>query len=202
MKVGDKKARTNLVYIGNNAVERHLVRYAEDYKWNYLAFAKSSHPFSDELILRRASCSMKKAIEEVKATHNRNQPLSYNLLRRLFSNLDERESNQLEDYIINTYSVIDYEAAIRFFDSYEDMIGAMHYNTGSEYDINEIFVGRSDACYPEITSWLKRNLHLNDIHDVFLLPDEDRTDLMFDIHKELGVDPRQIAKYLRLKTKK
>ncbi|MBO4670699.1 MAG: transposase [Bacteroidales bacterium] len=198
VKYGDKKARTNFIYIGNNPVERRLVQKAEEYRWNYLAYAVSDHPFSEKLVVRKASYAMKQAMAEVKSTHDMDRPLSYILLRRLFKPLNGKEQNQLIDYIITTYSVIDYAAAIRFFDSYQDMIGAMHYNTGSEYDINEVFTGRSDACYAEIANWLTVNLRLKDIHDVFLMPDEKRTNLLFDIHKATGAPPAQIAKFLRL----
>ena len=198
VKYGDKKARTNFIYIGNNPVERRLVQKAEEYRWNYLAYAVSDHPFSEKLVVRKASYAMKQAMAEVKSTHDMDRPLSYILLRRLFKPLNGKEQNQLIDYIITTYSVIDYAAAIRFFDSYQDMIGAMHYNTGSEYDINEVFTGRSDACYAEIADWLTVNLRLKDIHDVFLMPDEKRTNLLFDIHKATGAPPAQIAKFLRL----
>lgn len=198
VKVGDKKARTTLIYIGNNPVERRLVIRAELYKWNYLAYAISDHPFSEPLVIRKASIAMKKAISEVKGMHNVSKPLSYALLKRLFSKLSKTEKLQLIDYIITTYSVIDYDSAICFFDHYEDMIGAMHYNTGSEYDINEEFTGRSDMCYSDIASWLRSNLKLNDIHDVFRLSEESRADLLFEIHKGTGADPIQIAKFLRL----
>ena len=202
VKFGDKKARTNLVYIGNNPVERRLVKRAEEYQWNYLAYAKSDNPFSEPIIVRHATLAMKQGLAEVRAAHNGDRPLSYAMLKRLFSKLSSKEQQQLIDYIITTYSVIDYNAAIRFFDSYEDMTGAMHYNTGSEYDINEVFVGRSDTCYAKIAEWLKTNLHLDDIHDVFLMPDDDRCNLLFDVHKATGADPVQIGKFLRLKVEK
>lgn len=198
IKMGDKKARTNIIYIGNNPVERHLVEKAEDYQWNYLAYAVSDHPFSKPLVVREASRQMQNAIEVVKGRHSDRKPLSYTTLKRLFSKLDSQEKKQLIDYIVTTYSVIDYAATIRFFDSYEDMIGAMHYNTGSEYDINEVFVGRSDACYSEIAFWLRNHLNLKDIHDVFLIPDEQRSNIMFEIHRSTGVKLEQIAKFLRL----
>ena len=197
-KTDAKKVRTTLVYIGNNPVERQLVSKAEDYQWNYLAYAKSSHPFSEELVIRRASFAMRKAISEVKGNRARNRPLSYSTIQRLFATLDKKESLQLVDLIVSTYSVIDFEAASGFFDGYDDMIGAMHYNTGSEYDIKEVKVGRSDLCYGRICTWLMKNLHLSDIHDVFLLSESERTDLLFDINKELGIPIEQVAKYLRL----
>ena len=199
VKIGDKKARTSIIYVGNNPVERHLSAKAEEYRWNYLAYAKNVHPFSDRLVISKASKPMNKAINEVKAAHGRGQYLSYTLIQKLFSGLLDNEKQQLVDYIINTYSVLDYDYASRFFDSYRDMIGAMHFNTGSEYDLNEILTGYSDACYSKICSWLMKNLHLDDIHSVFSMPDSRRTDLLMEIYRQTKIDIRQIAKYLRLK---
>ncbi|MBR0084752.1 MAG: transposase [Bacteroidales bacterium] len=199
VKIGDKKARTNIVYIGNNPVERHLVEKAEDYRWNYLAYAKSDHPFSQKLVISKASKPLLMAIGEVKSAHNRRQYLSYNFIQRLFAPLNPSEKHQLIDYIVTTYSVIDYEYASRFFDGYDEMIGAMHFNTGSEYDLNEVFTGRSDACYSKISTLLMNRLRLSDIHQVFELSEVQRADLLLDVYRQTGIGMRQIAKYLRLK---
>ncbi|MBO6168945.1 MAG: hypothetical protein J6O51_03130 [Bacteroidales bacterium] len=78
--------------------------------------------------------------------------MNYALLNRLFNSLDRRESLQLTDYIITTYNVIDYDAASRFFGGFENMVRAIDSSTGTEFDLNEIFVGKSDACYNQRTS--------------------------------------------------
>lgn len=199
LKQGSKKVRTNLIYIGNNPVERQLCSKAIDYRWNFLAYADNDHPFSRKLVVRKASWAMRKAIKEVNAQHRRNQPLSYTLLQRLFGSLDREEGLQLIDYIVTTYSVIDYEYASHFFGGYGNMIGAMEYNTGSEYDIKEDNFGKSDACYGHIARWLYDNLNISDIHEVFSLPESLRTGLLMEMHSELGTEIRQLAKYLRLK---
>ena len=72
------------------------------------------------------------------------KPLNYAQLDRLFKPLTRQEGLQLTDFIITTYNCIDYEAAIRFFDTGEDMITSMHATTGSEYDINEVFTLPTD----------------------------------------------------------
>ena len=198
-KKDSKAIRTNIIYIGNNPVERKLCVNAAEYRWNYLAYAKSTHPFSEKLIIRKASWSMKKAIKEVKGEHRRGKPLSYALLQRLFDPLDQKEKRQLVDFIITTYSVIDYDYAASFFDGYDNMIKAMSYTVGKEYDIKEVNVGRSDACYQEITQKLIRELHLKDIHEIFSMPESFRTDQMLEIHTKTKLDLRQLAKYFRLK---
>ena len=66
-KFGTKKVRTNLIYVGNNPVERKLTRKAEEYRWNYLAYASSEHPFSNKLIVRYSRWPLQKAVKEIKA---------------------------------------------------------------------------------------------------------------------------------------
>lgn len=45
-KCGDKYIRGHLLYLDNNPVERKLVKKAEEYRWNFLAYGISAHPFS------------------------------------------------------------------------------------------------------------------------------------------------------------
>ena len=58
-KPGGKNGRTNLIYVGNNPVERHLADKAENYRWNFLAYAESDHPFSAPIVKRKASGPLK-----------------------------------------------------------------------------------------------------------------------------------------------
>jgi REP element-mobilizing transposase RayT len=197
-KFGGKKTRTNLIYIGNNPVERRLCTNAEDYRWNFLAYAVSPHPFSAPLVIRRASLPMCKAIQEIKNSADRLQPLSYRQLQRLFTPLSRPEREQLTDYIVSTYNVLDYDAAIQLFGSYENMILAMHATTGSEYDLNEIHIGKSDACYAKLSAGLMRRLCLDDIHDLFLLPERERAALLPSLVGQAEALPEQVSAFLRL----
>lgn len=65
-KVGDKAIRVCMAYIANNAKEKRLHRDILDYRWNYIAFAGSDHPFSAPLILRRSSSRMRRAVARIK----------------------------------------------------------------------------------------------------------------------------------------
>ena len=197
-KYGDKKARTNLIYVGNNPVERRLCRLAEEYRWNFLAFAESPHPFSEPLVVRKASPQMKRAIREVRAQHAARRPMVYGQLKRLFSSLQDSEKEQLVDLIVSTYNVIDYGAATRYFDSYQDMLTAMHASTGSEYDLNEVFVGKSDACYDEMTAVLLKELGLYDIHEVLGWNMDERAKLIGILQRWTNALPEQIAAFLRI----
>ena len=196
-KLGAKKARTNLIYVGNNPVERQLSRHAECYRWNYLAYATSRHPFSKNLILNSCRHSMRKAWAEIKSQYKNGRPLTYALLKRIGEPLTSEERQQLTDAAIGLYNVIDYAAAIRFFDNCGDMLQAMHANSGSEYDLNEITVGRSDACYRQFTSLLLRTGRFQDIHQVLSLPADQRRNLR-PLLLQADAHPSQVDKYLRL----
>ena len=105
-KFGDKKGRTNLIYVGNNPVERRLVGKAEEYRWNFLAYASSNHPFSEKLVIRDARWPLQKAVKEVKAHFKAGWPLNYAQLDRIFKPLTRQEGLQLTDFIITTYNCI------------------------------------------------------------------------------------------------
>ena len=197
-KKGDKAARTNLIYLGNNAVERRIVKKAEDYRWGFLAYAKSKNPFSEPLVIRRASWPMRKAITEVRSHYKAGRYLNYAVLKRISAPLNKREQLQLTDFIIDTYNVIDYDAAIRFFDSWEDMILSMHATTGNEYDLNEVFIGKSDEHYPRLIRLTLTKTGLKDIHDVFDLSENRRYELFDYLVQHSNADARQIAAFLRI----
>ena len=195
-KMGDKSIRTNLVYLGNNPVERKLTIHAEDYRWNFLAYYKNPHPFSEKLVLRRASQPLRRAVAEVKACRKDNKPLSYNALKRMMSPLTQEEKQQLTDYIITAYNVIDYETAISYFGSYEEMIDAMHIATGNEYDINEVFVGRDDRVYAKMVNRIMDEVRPADIHEILTYPLQDKQKLYNRLLSIQGATKKQVAKFL------
>jgi hypothetical protein len=201
-KVGDKAARTNIIYLGNNPVERHICNKAEQYRWNFWAYAISSNPFSEPLVLRNASWAMRCAVREVKQMNSLNKNLGYATLHRLFRKLNSREKQQLIDCIVVTYNVIDYDYAFSLFGSYDSMIHAMHCTTGSEYDLKETRTGKTDKYYSSVSSFLKEYLNINDIHKVFTLTEQQRHDLFFQILKTINIPPEQLAKYLRITVQK
>jgi len=201
-KFDDKKVRTNLVYVGNNPVERRLVEKAEDYRWNYLAYAASDHPFSEKLVIRDARWPLQKAVREVVAQFKADKPLNYGQLRRFFDPLTREESLQLTDYIISTYNCIDYKAALQYFGSYENMLLAMHATTGSEYDVKEDFVGKSDRPYLQMTEYLLDQHILEDVHDLLSLSIDDKYRLFLLLRPVVDAPAAQIAKFLHMPLKK
>ena len=202
-KVGAKKARTNIIYVANNPVERQLAEKAEEYRWTFLAYAVSDHPFSDKLVRDKASKSLRSVLDEVDGLRKADRPLNYAMLRRFFRKLDRRESLQLTDYIISKYNAIDYSMALSYFDgNFLAMLTAIHSTTGSEYDLNEPFVGKSDEYYNQMTGIIMRNCGVNDVHKV-LSYDKDRKYELFLLLRRLTSAPsEQIGKYLHMPIKK
>lgn len=201
-KYGDKKARSNLIYVDNNPVERRLCERAEQYRWNYLAYAANDHPFSEPFRARDASNAMLRAIRVVEDRHARGLHLPYSMLQRMFRPLGNKERQQLVDIIITTYSVIDYQASIRFFDSLDDMLTAIHSTTGSEYDLNEVFIGTDDSWYKRMAEIVMAHCNLSDIHDMLGYPPEKKYELFLLLRRETQATSEQIAKFLRIKLRK
>lgn len=197
-KYGTKNGRTNLMYVWNNPVERQLANKAENYRWNFLAYAVSSHPFSEKLIIRKASRAMRKAVGEVKAQYRMGLPMTHTQLKRLFNTLTNKECQQLTDYIITTYNIIDYDAALSFFNCYDDLLKATHSTTSKDHDINEVFVGKSDAHYLKMASVIMRELKLNDIHDILAMSPEEKYNAFQILRKHSDAMGEQIAKFLHM----
>lgn len=198
-KFGGKKTRSNLIYVDNNPVERRLCERAEQYRWNYIAYAVSDHPFSEPFRKEEASKAMLRALRLVKARHAAGKHLSYPLLQRMFKPLDKKEQEQLVDIIVNTYSVIDHSEAIRYFGSYEKMLTADHSTTGSEYDINEVFYGKDDRWYARMATIVRDQYRLTDIHDMLAFSPDRKWELFLLLHRETRATVEQIAAFLRIK---
>lgn len=200
-KQGAKKARTNLIYIANNPVERQLVTCAEDYRWNYLAYMVTNHPFSKDIVIRRSSKALCRAVKTVRAQFQNGFPMNYTLLKNITKDLTPEEIRQITDFIISTYNVIDYPQFIRFFDNYADMMTSIHATTGSEYDLNEQFLGKSDKPFADMTRILMSQCDFKDIHEFLSLPPEEKWKLFEILRKHTNVMGAQIAKYLHLPCK-
>ena len=197
-KTTNKAIRTNLIYVYNNPVERHIVKQAEEYKWNFMAYAGNDNPFSGRIVRRKASGNLKKAVSLIDSLCDNNRPLTYKLLRKLFSKLAKPERNQLTDYIISKYSVINHQAAINFFGSYDNLLTAVHSTTGSEYDIREEYTGYRDDCYSIMSGILLETGMFCDIHDTITLPPAKKRELYRLLRIRTNATSRQIEKYLHI----
>ena len=171
---------------------------AEEYQWNFLAYAVSSHPFSDPLISGQTSRSLKRAIKEVDLAESEDRHLRYAQLKRLLSKLEERERMQLVDHIISIYKPFDYEEIIACYGSYEDMLTAINSNTGSEYDIKEDRYRFSDIEYIRMGDILRDTEGLKDLRKVTGFEIEEKMRLFQVLRKHLSCDNLPIAKFLHI----
>lgn len=198
-KSGMKVLRTAISYLFNNPVERLLCKRAQNYRWNFLAYASSNNPFSDHLVWKKASRNLRRALKEVDGTIALNSHMTYVQLRRLFAGLDSREKKQLVDHIIVRYNVIRYDILIgTYYNGYDNMVLAINSNAGSEYDIPEYKSGYSDAEYRDLYKYVHK-LGIKDAGEVISLPMESKFTLMSGMLTETSVSKLQILKYLHLK---
>ena len=198
-KYGDKKVRSNFIYVDNNPVERHLVEKAEDYRWNFLAYANTGNPFSQKVIRRKASSALKNAMSMVDVLHGKGRFLTFKVLHNWFGKLNAKEANQLVDYIITKYNVIDYEGSTCYFGSYGNELLALHSTSGNEYDIKEPFVGKRDDCYAKLSSILARSKKYKTVYEVMGLPEEKRWGIFSHLYGRTEATREQLKKFLHLK---
>ena len=132
-----QKVRENYIYICNNPVVKHAVPRAERYRWNFLAYMHSSHPFSEEILPGTESETMRQVLSNVRTRKNRGRPVDYLFFGGSYTRLDEREKRQVIDYIVSEYNVLDYETAKREWGDYEKICQVLSTVSGSEYDIAE-----------------------------------------------------------------
>ena len=195
-KWGDKQIRTTLAYNYNNPVERSLCPQAEQYRWNFLAYALRPNPFSAALDETHASRPLRRALQEARQCQQNGAFLRYPQIDRWFRELNLEEAGQLTDALIGLWNVVDYHLAASYYDSVESMIRAFHDNTGSEYDIREESDSWSDAVYKDFNRILLKEKLIRNVRDIPMLPDWQKATLARILGQRTASHPRQIGKYL------
>ena len=198
VKKGDKSIRTTLSYLYNNPGEKLLCRKAEEYRWNFLAYAKNDHPFSAPIKLNKASKPLRRAIRMINYYFSHGKYLRHGWLENLFQGLCFEEKEQLTDYIITKYNCIDYEALISFYGSYEMACLAFESNQGSEYEIKEDFSRDSHRPYLRIEEKLRNLFRYDNPKEVLLLPEQKRETLAKIMVNKGELSWRQAHKYFRI----
>jgi len=192
-KKTEKQIRNNICYVVNNHVEKRLCRRAAESRWDFIAYATSSHPFSKAIV--SPSPWLKHAMYITTKRNKRNLSLNYEHLTSMFSKLDESESEQLTDYIISTYKLVDFDKTVKYFKGYEEMLVAPDLVTGNEYDINEEYSNAPDTGYVEILSHLKKCRRLDSI---FTIDAEEQLVLINDLSRFTNASMDHIAKALHI----
>lgn len=197
-KRGLKAFRTAIAYLFNNPVEKQLCSRAEEYKWNFLAYATSDHPFSSPIINRNMSQALRQALKEIKTAREEERHLRYGQLTRMFSKLDSLEKMKLTDYIISVYNPIDYAELIKCYGTYQDMLIAVNSNTGSEYDIKEDRSAFSDTEYLRMMNVLRDVEGIKSIRKVTGYTSDEKMRLFNLLKRHLSCPDKQLQKFLRL----
>ena len=197
-KVGDKAVRTCIAYLNNNPVERHIHSEAIKWRWNFLAYAFSDHPYSERIVKRKATYRLCRCIREVEGCHSRGEWLRHSQLRRMFSGLTSEERNQLVDFIVVTYNVIEYDRLSSYYGSREKMLLAINSNTGSEYDIKEERHRNPDTAYGQMINYVIRNEYVRSAKAVLLLSIESKNLLRPLLVRDTLADDWQAMKFLGL----
>jgi hypothetical protein len=197
-KWNDKSIRSAINYVGNNPVEKHLCAAAEEYRWNFLAYYQCNSPFSAPLIRKNASKKLRRALAEVDSMYNLDKPIKCLQAKRLLSKLTKEEADQLIDYIITLYSVIDYNELILYYGSYEKMLEAMRSNTGSEHEIQEEWYPESDKSFQEMTDYTITQWPMKIARQVSMLDESSKTHLLYELKQHTSASNRQICKFLHI----
>ena len=197
-KKGLKLLRTAIAYLFNNPVEKLLCSSAESYRWSFLPYAQSDHPFSDPIVMRQASSSLRRAIKEVDTAEAEDRHLRYGQLKRMLYKLNEKERMQLVDHIISIYKVIDYDALICCYGSYESMLMAINSNTGSEYEIKEDRYRFSDMEYVHMLDVLRKVEGMKTVRHVVTADVEEKKRLATLLRQTLQCSPKALSKFLHI----
>ena len=138
-KVSKKSILSCLIYIVNNPVAGHLSKKAIDYKWNLLAYFRSSYPFSEKLVKRSSRLRLREAAWIVDCCFRKGAALNYAIQNKIFRDLKSKEKLTVTDYIVSLYNPIDKEAFLARFDDWETALLAIDSTTGSDHDIQEVW---------------------------------------------------------------
>lgn len=198
LKKGDKAIRTALAYVNNNPVEDHICGKAEEWRWNFLAYSDSEHPYSEKVNLGIASRRLRRAVAKVKYLHATERPLTYEVLDNLFDSLAIKEKQQLVDLIINEYAIVDFRLAISFYGDYDKMLIAFASNTGSEYEISEPFDPHSGQAYRKMADFLARDNRFKSIGEVINLPLGKLVEYLDELVSQCGVRQCHAMKFLHI----
>ena len=197
-KCGNKQVRTTLNYNYNNPVERKMVGKAEDYRWNFLRYARDNHPYSAPFDLSGKSARFRGIIQEIKRILMGNGYLHYAQLLRWERQVTAFEFQQIVDFAISLWNQIDYDEVISYYGNYDAFLRSLHDNTGSDYEIKEDHDLYSDAVYRACSKVLLKQRLVKDLYDIPSLADDRKKEAEAILRQQTSAHPSQIRKFLHL----
>ena len=127
----------NFIYICNNPIPKSAVEKAVDYRWSFIAYMDSDHPFSRALDKTGMSEELRRSMSIIEKRHSEGKYLSYKIFDKAFASLTAEERAQIVDYTISVYNVIDYSRTKSKWGTYEKLAEVLALLKGSEYDVEE-----------------------------------------------------------------
>jgi len=200
-KMDKKKLISAIIYLGNNPVEKHICRKAEQYRWNFIACLGSDHPFSEKIPRKKMTFGLRKAIDMVDWYHAQGCYLNHTILYRMMDSLTPAERNYLTDYIVSKYNVVSAAGLKRYFDTYEQLLTSLHSTTGSEYDLKEELDRSSDSVYREIILEM-RKIFGPDVRRSIVCSSEKKFELADHLRHKTAASLHQIFKFLHLEVER
>ena len=200
-KMDKKKLISAIIYLGNNPVEKHICRRAEQYRWNFIAYLGSDHPFSDKISRKKMTFGLRKAIDLVDWYHAQGRYLNHTLLHRMMDGLTSAERNYLTDYIVSKYNVISAVGLKKYFDTYEQLLTSLHSTTGSEYDLKEELDRSSDSVYREMILEM-RKIFGPDVRRLIVCSSDKKFELADHLRHKTAATLHQIFKFLHLEVER
>lgn len=195
-KFKGKTIRENITYIVNNPVVGGLCKDIDSYKWTLMAYRNSDHPFSEKIVLNKASFRLRRSLTRLKYYFDNGIPLNYSCQRMLFDGLSTKESAQLTDRILSMHNCLEYNRIAQYYQGdMEKAIMAISANSGTEYDINEDSEDYSK--YRTMTKiCLQEGLDMKQIN--FETMDVEQLAKLADKFLWAGVPPRLVCKFLHM----
>ena len=192
-----KKLISAIIYLGNNPVEKHICQEAEQYRWNFIAYLGSDHPFTEKISRKHMSLRLRKAVCIVDSHHNQGLYLNHTILYRIMDGMTTTERNYLADYIISRYNIISKTELKQYFSTYEQLVTSLHSTTGSEYDLKEELDWSSDSVYRKMILETRKFLG-GHARKVIICDNEKKFELAEHLRRTTKATLRQILKFLHI----
>lgn len=195
LKISDKKAKECFIYIGNNPKEKKAVSKCEEYRWNFLQYLENEHPFSNPIDSKDCSPELMLLISTAKVLHSDGQWIPFSFFDKKYDALSAREKDQLADYIINLYNVVDKSVVLNAYGSYSDICTVINTVSGAEYGMSD---DRSEEDYRHY--YAMNRICESQGHDLrqerpAMFDDKEKKRLSLIFKKEARASQYEIAKY-------
>lgn len=195
-KVIGKLVTSCIIYVFNNPVAGKICSKVLQYRWNLLAYGKSRNPFSKPLDRAHSSQKLRLALKTVDNVFKNGHWLGYSLLDMLFDGLDATQTNQLIDYILAKYRIIDYEVLSNKYGSYEGALTAIEASAGSEYEIKEDW--EDYGLYEKMKKFIQ-DKHFPQTVNFETMPKQELASLFRQLSALTAAPAKQVRKFLHIK---